>query len=344
MKRCAILSRGTVSEGIVMERLRYKTARPSASREDWDDKDAARHLTVWGNFRRRGRIILLKELKSLGKSAGVITHSVAMSLSAKQGDVKTTRDIMSLMEENNIRPSMLTYTNLMLSYAVNGNVKQVAKTWVFIEESTDLSHNIYTYTIAINAAAVSGNESLAFEIYAELVENELVPNSLTYRALISSCSSREKVLFVLKKLNNEFDIIIYEQLVATFSDLGLENDVKNTMAAVIKECIQPTEKMWSIYLTIIMNDLPTLISVVNNIDIPPNILRYIFRAVELSSSSRADRFLSKISNPSVVSMLSGAVSWRIRPKTKSKANQQNRVETRKQTYAPEKLPALPHLM
>jgi pentatricopeptide repeat protein len=131
-----------------------------------------------------------------------ISYTLAMKTCFQAGDLVKADAIMKRMEKSDTPPDIRTYSDILLHYSHMGTTAAAERTEQILAYMTELGRsvpllrpNIYSYSIALNAWASSGDANAADRMWAiyEQTKREKVPmDSVFSTALITFLSKMKR--------------------------------------------------------------------------------------------------------------------------------------------------------
>ncbi|KAF4675325.1 hypothetical protein FOL47_007943 [Perkinsus chesapeaki] len=179
---------------------------------------------------------ILRELMKTGEDLGhsvadVVTFNTVMKGYSRQGNVAKCDELMQVLKDKEIQPTVVTY-GILLDCCINGDdMKRAQKVFEDMRAAqsndvdstpvTDKRHlglNTVMYTTLIKGYAKEGNAKAAMEVFTEMRKSGVVPDLITFSILIKSNCDAGRLDISLKLLNDLLaegykpDEIIYNNL------------------------------------------------------------------------------------------------------------------------------------
>lgn len=119
-------------------------------------------------------------------------YNIVIKALGDRGYLDSCDEILSLMLENNIKPSVVTYSTL-ISRAASWQKIQKAETYFKKMQSDGIAADVQAYNSLVNAYAKSGDTNRALNVVNSMDRANVPPNIVTFNTLIDSCARSRNI-------------------------------------------------------------------------------------------------------------------------------------------------------
>jgi len=119
-------------------------------------------------------------------------YNIVIKALGDRGYLNSCDDILTIMLENNIKPSVVTYSTL-ISRAASWQKIQKAETYFKKMQSDGIIADVQAYNSLVNAYAKSGDTNRALDVVKSMDRSNVLPNVVTFNTLIDSCARSRNI-------------------------------------------------------------------------------------------------------------------------------------------------------
>ncbi|KAJ6383078.1 hypothetical protein OIU77_031492 [Salix suchowensis] len=180
-------------------------------------------LFIRGGLRRAPSA--LEKMREAGFVLNAYSYNGLIHFLLQAGFCKEALEVYRRMVSEGLKPSLKTFSALMVASGKRRNVKTVMGLLEEME-SIGLRPNIYTYTICIRILGRAGKIDEAYRIMKRMDDDGCGPDVVTYTVLIDALCTARKLddamcLFTkMKSSSHKPDKVTYVTLLDKFSDCG----------------------------------------------------------------------------------------------------------------------------
>ena len=127
-----------------------------------------------------------------GRRMSVKEYNIVIKALGDRGYLNSCDDILTIMLESNIKPSVVTYSTL-ISRAASWQKIQKAETYFKKMESDGIIADVQAYNSLLNAYAKSGDTNRALDVVKCMDKSNVAPNVVTFNTLIDSCARSRNI-------------------------------------------------------------------------------------------------------------------------------------------------------
>ncbi|XP_042484815.1 pentatricopeptide repeat-containing protein At4g21065-like [Macadamia integrifolia] len=150
----------------------------------------------------------------------VVMWNIMVSGYATKGDFRKALKCIKDMEIEGIKPNQVTWNSIIAAYAQNGLFKE-ASDWFFkLQNSDNFKPNVVTWTALIAGNVQNGCSFQALQIFGQMVNEEVEPNSITIASVVSACTNlslsrhgKEIHAYCIKSEGLDSDVLVSNSLV-----------------------------------------------------------------------------------------------------------------------------------
>ncbi|CAO2819943.1 unnamed protein product [Amaranthus hypochondriacus] len=154
------------------------------------DEIPERNLSIWTtmicgyaqNYCSNQALLLFNQMVDHGLEPNGATLASVLSACAREGFLLMGERIESLMKQKGIECSVILGTALVHMYAINGALVKAREVFDSMQVK-----NIATWNAMIHGLAVHGQAEEAINLYKKLKMDGIVPNGITFVAVLSAC-------------------------------------------------------------------------------------------------------------------------------------------------------------
>ncbi|XP_043720147.1 pentatricopeptide repeat-containing protein At1g20230-like [Telopea speciosissima] len=171
-------------------------------------------------FIKCGKMDFARRLFKEFEVKDVVMWNIMVSGYATKGDFRQALKCIKEMETEGVKPNQVTWNSIIAAYAQNGLFEE-ASDWFFkLQSSDNFKPNVVSWTALIAGNVQNDCSSRALQIFRQMVNDGVEPNSITIASVVSACTNlslsrhgKEIHAYCIKSDGLDSDVLVSNSLV-----------------------------------------------------------------------------------------------------------------------------------